>query len=45
MTSATLVGKDWLTTHARTTDGNTVLDLGGKERTLPRANLDSTAAT
>jgi Ca2+-binding RTX toxin-like protein len=40
VTSATLVGKDWLTTHARTADGNTVLDLGGKERTLPRANLD-----
>ena len=40
VTSATAVGKDWLTTHARTVDGKTVLDVGGKERTLPRANLD-----
>ena len=39
MTSATTVGKEWLTTHARTVDGKTVLDVGGKQRTLPRAAL------
>ena len=38
-TRATLVGKDWLASHARTVDGKTVLDLAGKERTLPRADL------
>jgi Ca2+-binding RTX toxin-like protein len=40
LTSAAAAGDDWLATHARTSDGNTVLDLGGKGRTLPRANLD-----
>ena len=39
VTSATAAGKDWLTTHARTVNGKTVLDVGGKERTLPRADL------
>jgi Ca2+-binding RTX toxin-like protein len=39
VTSAAAAGKDWLTTHARTVDGKTVLDVGGKERTLPRADL------
>ena len=39
VTSATAVGKDWLAAHARTVDGKTVLDVGGKERTLPRADL------
>ena len=39
VTSATVVGKDWLTTHARTVKGKTVLDVGGKKRTLPRADL------
>ena len=39
VSSATVVGKDWLMTHARTVDGKTVLDVGGKQRTLPRAEL------
>ena len=43
VTSATIVGEAWLTTHARTVDGNTVLDVGGKDRTLPRADLDQLA--
>jgi hypothetical protein len=43
VTSATVEGNDWLTDHASTIDGNTVLDVGGKERTLPRANLDQLA--
>jgi Ca2+-binding RTX toxin-like protein len=43
VTSATVEGNDWLTDHASTIDGKTVLDVGGKERTLPRANLDQLA--
>jgi Ca2+-binding RTX toxin-like protein len=39
VTSATAVGKDWLTTHARAVDGKTVLDVGGKNVTLPRVDL------
>ena len=39
VTSATAAGNDWLTTHARTINGKTVLSVGGKQRTLPRANL------
>ena len=39
VTSATTVGKEWLTTHGRTVGGKTVLELGGEERTLPRADL------
>ena len=39
VTSATIVGKEWLTTHGRTVGGKTVLELGGEERTLPRADL------
>ena len=39
VTSATAVGTDWLTAHARTVKGKTVLDVGGKKRTLPRADL------
>ena len=37
VTSATTAGDDWLTTHARTVNGKTVLDVGGKKRTLPHA--------
>jgi len=40
VSSATVVGKDWLMTHTRTVDGKTVLDIGGKQHTLPRADLD-----
>jgi Ca2+-binding RTX toxin-like protein len=43
LTSATTAGNDWLTTHARTVNGKTVLDVGGKERTLPHAGLTQLA--
>jgi Ca2+-binding RTX toxin-like protein len=39
VSSATAVGKEWLADHARTVNGKTVLDVRGKERTLPRADL------
>jgi Ca2+-binding RTX toxin-like protein len=39
VTSATTAGNDWLTTHARTVNGKTVLDVGAKGRTLPHAGL------
>jgi Ca2+-binding RTX toxin-like protein len=39
VSSATSVGDDWLATHARTVKGKTVLEVGGKETTLPRAEL------
>jgi Ca2+-binding RTX toxin-like protein len=39
VTSATPVGKKWLTRHARTMKGTTVLKLDGKKRKLPRADL------
>jgi Ca2+-binding RTX toxin-like protein len=39
VTSATFAGKDWFAAHVRTVDGKTVFDLGGKERTLPLADL------
>ena len=37
--SASVVGKHWLATHARTINGKTVLQVGGEQRTLPRARL------
>ena len=36
VTSATAVGAKWLTTHARTIKGKTVLKVDGKQRTLPQ---------
>ncbi len=39
VTSATRADKVWLATHARIVDGKTVLDVGGKERTLPNTDL------
>jgi Ca2+-binding RTX toxin-like protein len=39
VTSATTAGKEWLKSHARIVGGKTVLEVGGKERTLPRADL------
>ena len=39
VTSATAAGMAWLTSHARIVNGKTVLSVGGKQRTLPRANL------
>jgi Ca2+-binding RTX toxin-like protein len=32
-------GQDWLSTHASTVDGKTVLDLGTRTVTLPKAQL------
>ena len=32
-------GQEWLAGHARTVEGKTVLDVGGRARTLPRADL------
>ena len=37
--SATVVGKNWVATHARVIDGKTVLDIGGKQRTVPQVTL------
>ena len=39
VTSATAAGKEWLATHVRIVDGTTVLDVGGKQRALPNADL------
>jgi Ca2+-binding RTX toxin-like protein len=38
-TSASAAGKRWLARHAHTVKGKTVLKVGGKKRTLPRAHL------
>ncbi len=37
--SASVVGRHWLRTHARTINGKTVLKVDGKQRTLPHARL------
>jgi Ca2+-binding RTX toxin-like protein len=39
VTSATAADKEWLAKHAHVVDGKTVLDVGGKKKTLPRADL------
>jgi Ca2+-binding RTX toxin-like protein len=39
VTSATTVGTEWLEQHADVVDGKTVLDVGGKKRTLPHTDL------
>jgi Ca2+-binding RTX toxin-like protein len=39
VSAAATVGTEWLKSHARTVDGKTVLDVGGKKHTLPRADL------
>jgi Ca2+-binding RTX toxin-like protein len=44
VTSAATVGAEWLETHAETVDGETVLDVGGEQRTLPEADLDALVA-
>jgi Ca2+-binding RTX toxin-like protein len=38
-TSASPASKEWLAKNVRIVDGKTALDVGGKQRTLPRANL------
>jgi Ca2+-binding RTX toxin-like protein len=45
VTSATAAGNDWPATHARIVNGTTVLDVGGNERTLPRADLSQLIRT
>jgi len=45
VSSATAAPTDWLTAHARTIEGKTVLVVDGKERTLPRADLVNSLAT
>ena len=42
--SAAAVGNGWLKTHARTVRGKTVLDVGGEQRKLPRADLAGSLA-
>jgi Ca2+-binding RTX toxin-like protein len=37
--SATVVGRQWIATHARQVGGKTVLKVGGESRTLPHAKL------
>jgi Ca2+-binding RTX toxin-like protein len=39
VSSASVVGQEWLSRHARTVKGKTVLKLDGKKRVLPRADL------
>src|SRR5215208_4135927 len=39
VTSATPADKEWLASHVRVVDGKTVLDVHGKQHTLPRADL------
>jgi Ca2+-binding RTX toxin-like protein len=39
ITSATVADKRWLAKHIRVVGGKTVVDIGGKQRTLPRADL------
>ena len=39
VTSATVAGSDWLTKHVEVVDGKTLLDVGGKHRTLPHTDL------
>jgi Ca2+-binding RTX toxin-like protein len=39
VSAAATIGTEWLDGHARTVDGKTVLDVGGKKHALPRADL------
>ncbi len=44
VTSATVVGEKWLTAHARTVNGKTVLEVGGKKHELLAPNRASSLA-
>jgi Ca2+-binding RTX toxin-like protein len=44
VSSATVAGTDWLQKHAHASNGKTVFDIGGKERTLPNVDLTQLAA-
>jgi Ca2+-binding RTX toxin-like protein len=39
VTSENVAGTQWLATHIRIVNGRTVITVGGKQRTLPRADL------
>ncbi len=39
VTTATRATKSWLQTHVHIVKGKAVIEVGGKERTLPRADL------
>jgi Ca2+-binding RTX toxin-like protein len=43
-TAAAVTGEEWLDSHAETIGGETVLDVGGEQRTLPEADLADLAA-
>ncbi len=43
--SATAAGDEWLDKHASIVDGKTVLEVGGREHTLPRADLSGLIST
>jgi Ca2+-binding RTX toxin-like protein len=43
VSAAATVGTEWLEGHARIVDGKTVLDVGGRKHTLPRADLHELA--
>jgi Ca2+-binding RTX toxin-like protein len=45
VTSATRVGKGWLMAHVHIVNAKTVIDVGGKHRTLPRADLSGLVQT
>ena len=45
MASAAVAGTDWVPTHTHKANGKTVLEVGGKEHTLPRADLDQLAVS
>jgi Ca2+-binding RTX toxin-like protein len=45
VTSATVAGREWLKDHAHTVNGRTVLDVGGKKRTLPHVDLNQLMAS
>jgi hypothetical protein len=40
-TSADAAGRDWLATRLQIVAGKTVLDVNGKQRTFPRADLSA----
>jgi hypothetical protein len=43
VSGTTAAGKRWLTNHARTVKGKTVLEVDGEKRKLPRAKLSRLA--
>jgi hypothetical protein len=39
VTSAAVADQEWVDAHVHEVKGDTVIDVGGKKRTLPRADL------